>query len=267
MNNFISKDFSKRSRYALYEIYISFFNSLNDIILKEDDFSLFNLIIPKIALCANELKDDSRNKIIQSIEEKYRCFNRTINFEILCEKICSFLKKEENSNDANKILYLQIVNIVYNSQKFFNLDFNKNENFTLKDNYFFKNLYKVFEAIKNENLKIKFASVFVSFFNDLPENENEIFIKNYDELIKNENYIYILMSQLLRFRMNLPLYIQNFIEKIKNIINDDNKNIIKAFLKMAMDNYHGSFIYMKKNISSKSKDILEELTIEKSYFV
>ena len=87
---------------------------------------MFNLIIPKIALCANELKDESRNKIIQSIEEKFRNFNASINFEILCEKISSFLKKEENSNDANKVLYLQIVNIVYNSQKFFN--FNKNEN-------------------------------------------------------------------------------------------------------------------------------------------
>ena len=265
IDNLISKDFSKRSRYALYEIYISFFNCLNDIILNEGDFALFNLIIPKIALCANELKDDSRNKIIQTIEEKFRCFNKTINFEILCEIISSFLKKEENTNDANKILYLQIVNIVYNSQKFFNC--NKNDNISIKENYFFKNLYNVFDAIKNENLKIKFASVFVSFFNDLPENENEIFVKNYEELIKNENYIYIIMSQLLRFRMNLPLYIQEFIEKIKNIINDDNKNIIKTFLKMAMDNYHGSFIYMKNNISSKSKEILEELTIEKSYFV
>ena len=267
INNIISKDFSKRSRYAIYELYIAFFNCLNDTILNQDDFTLFNLIIPKIALCANELKDESRNKIIQSIEEKFRSFNASINFEILCEKISSFLKKEENSNDANKVLYLQIVNIVYNSQKFFN--FNKNENISIKDNFYYKNLYKVFDSVKNENLKSKFASVFVSFFNDIPEKENEIFVKNYEEMINNENYIYIIMSQLLRFRMSLPLYIQEFIEKLKDIIKkkEDSKNIINSFLKMAMDNYHGSFIYIKNNISQKCKDILEEMTIEKSYFV
>ena len=264
---FISKDFSKHSRYALYEIYISFFSCLNDIIINEDNFTLFNLLIPKLALVCNELKDEARNRIIVNIEEKFRGFNTKINFEILCEKISTFLKKEENSNDVNKILYLQIVNIVYNSQKFFNFD--QKENNSIKNNFYFKNLYKVFETIKNENLKSKFASVFVSFFNDLSENENEIFVKNYEEVINNENYVYIIMSQLLRFRMNLPLYIQEFIEKLKNIIkkNEENKSIINSFLKMAMDNYYGSFIYMKNNITPKCKNILEEMTIEKSYFV
>ena len=94
-------------------------------------------------------------------------------------------------------------------------------------------------------------------------------MKNYEEVINNENYVYIIMSQLLRFRMNLPLYIQEFIEKLKNIIkkNEKNKSIINSFLKMAMDNYYGSFIYMKNNITPKCKNILEEMTIEKSYFV
>ena len=259
---FISNVFSKRSRYALYEIYSYFFNILND------GFSLFNLIIPKIALCVNEFKDDKGNNIITEIENKFKRFNSEINFEILCEKIAEILKNEENSNDANKLLYLQIVNIVYNSQKYFN--FREKKSNSITENIFFKNLFKVFENIKNENLKIKFSSIFASFFNDLTEKENENFIKNYEELIKtNENYLYILLSQLLRFRMNLPLYIQEFIIKLKDISKKykDKKSIIDTMVKIAMDNYHGSYIYMKNNISSKCKDILEEMTIEKSYFI
>ena len=268
INTFISKDFSKRSRYTLYEIYINFFNCLNDTTLNEGDFTLFNLMIPKIALCANEFKEDSGNKIIQNIEEKFRGFNKEINFTTLCQKISAILKKEENSNDANKLLYLQIVNIVYNSQKF--LYFEKNDKNPIEENNVFKNLLEVFDKIKNENVKIKFSLVFASLFNDFSEEENEKFVKKYEKLIKdNENNIYIIMSQLLRFRMSLPLYIQDFISKLKNICkqNESKKSIINSFMKIAMDNYHGSYIYMKNNISQKCRDTLEEMTIEKSYFV
>ena len=77
------------------------------------------------------------------------------------------------------------------------------------------------------------------------------------------------MSQLLRFRMSLPDYIQSFILSLKSILKKKNskKDIINHFLKIAMDNYHGTYIYMKNNISSQCKDTLEEMTIEKSYFV
>lgn len=268
INTFISKDFSKRSRYILYEIYISFFDCLNDTTLNDGDFTLFNLIMPKIALCANEFKEESGNKIIQNIEGKFRGFNTEINFALLCQKISSILKKEENLNDNNKLLYLQIVNIVYNSQKFLYLkDNNKN---SIEDGDIFKNLLEVFDKIKNENVKIKFSFVFASLFNDFSEEENERFVKKYEKLIKyNDNNIYIIMSQLLRFRMSLPLYIQDFISELKNIYkqNESKKSIINSFMKIAMDNYHGSYIYMKNNISQKCRDTLEEMTIEKSYFV
>ena len=230
----------------------------------EDDFTLFNLIIPKLALCSNEFKDD--NKIIQNIEGKFKGFNELINFKMLCEKIIQILIKEENSNDTNKLLYLQIVNIVYNSQKYLN-DY---RNIPIEENIVFKSLYKVFDKIKNENLKIKFTSVFSSFFNDISEVENENLIKRIEKLItNNDNYIYIIMSQLLRFRMSLPLYIQDLIINLKDIIkkNENKKGIVNSLLKIAMDNYHGSYIYMKNNISQKCKETLEEMTVEKSYFV
>ena len=269
INILITKDFSKRSRYALYDIYTTFFNGINDI-NEKDDFIIFNNIIKKIALCATEFKDDLGNKIEQNIENKFKCYNELINFKKLCDNIEDILiQEDEMINDSNKLIYLQIINMSFNSQKFFNLGKCTSEDI-------FNNLFKIFKLIKTENLKIKFSSVFASFFNDLSENANKNFIEKYENIIlkeeneqDNKNYMFILMAQLLRFRMSLPLYIQEFIIKLKDISKKkkEMKNIINTMLKIAMDNYHGSFVYMKENISIKCKNILEEMTMEKSYFV
>jgi hypothetical protein len=260
-NELLSKDSSKRTRYNLYELYSYFFYCLND------DLTLFSSIMPKIALCINEFKTydkvDLGDNILHSMEGKFRNYNKQIDFKLLCDKVFEILKKEENQNDTNKLLYLQTINIVFNSQKHFNLN-----KYTSQE--IFDCLYKVFSLIKNEDLKIKYASIFVSYFNDLSDEENNKFIKEYQEKIlnsdENNNYIYILMSQLLRFRMDLPDCIQNLILSLKKISMKKLKNIIVSFLKIAMDNYHGTYIYMKNNISPQCKDTLEEMTIEKSYF-
>ena len=260
----LSKDFSKRSRFSLYDIYSYFFYCLND------DLELFSLIMPKIAICINEFKTNDKidlgTNILQTIEGKFRNYNKEINFKLLCDKVSDLLKKEEKSNNSNKLLYLQTINIVYNTQKHFNLN-----KYTSKE--IFEYLYKVFISIKNEDLKTKFASIFVSYFNDLSDEENKKFIQVYQEKLlnneDNDNYIYLLMSQLLRFRMSLPDYIQSFIISIKSIYKKKKhlKPVIDSLLKIAMDNYHGTFIYMKENISPECKDTLEEMTLEKSYFV
>ena len=262
-NELLEKDFSKRSRYTFYEIYSFFFYCLNE------DLIIFDSIMPKISLCITEFKThdkiDLGNNILQTIEGKFKNYNKEIDFKNLCEKVDNLLKKESNSSN-NKLLYLKIINIVYNNQKHFNLN-----KYTSKE--IFEDLYKVFNSIKTEDLKMKFSNVFVSYFNDLTEEENKNYIKEYQEKIvnteDNNNYIYILMSQLLRFRMNLPEYIQSLIISIKNIYKkkESLKSIINSYLKIAMDNYHGTYIYMKNNISSESKDILEKMTIEKSYFI
>ena len=260
-NELLSKDSSKRTRYNLYEVYSYFFYCLND------SLTLFSSIMPKIALCINEFKTydkvDLGDSILHNMEGKFRNYNKQIDFKLLCDEVFEILKKEENQNDTNKLLYLQTINIVFNSQKHFNLN-----KYTSQE--IFDCLYKVFSLIKNEDLKIKYASIFVSYFNDLSDEENNKFIKEYQEKIlnsdENNNYIYILMSQLLRFRMDLPDYIQNLILSLKKISMKKLKNIIVSFLKIAMDNYHGTYIYMKNNITPQCKDTLEEMTIEKSYF-
>jgi hypothetical protein len=177
-NELLSKDSSKRTRYNLYEVYSYFFYCLND------DLTLFSSIMPKIALCINEFKTydkiDLGDSILHNMEGKFRNYNKQIDFKLLCDKVFEILKKEENQNDTNKLLYLQTINIVFNSQKHFNLN-----KYTSKE--IFDCLYKVFSLIKNEDLKIKYASIFVSYFNDLSDEENNKFIKEYQENILNSD--------------------------------------------------------------------------------
>ena len=135
--------------------------------------------------------------------------------------------------------------------------------------------------IKNEELQKNFSGIFLSYFNRLSDEENKQFIEKYqkfifedvkpeEEDINKYNYIRILMNQLLRFKIRLPEYMQEFIIKLKIVNKKDNnklKKIIVDALKLAMKYYQGSYIYMKVNISEECKNVLEEMTKEKSYFV
>ena len=145
----------------------------------------------------------------------------------------------------------------------------------------FDSLFKVFSSIKNEELKKNFSPIFLSYFNDLTEEENKQFIEKYEkyifenskevnEDINKYNYIYILMNQLLRFKIRIPPYMQEFIIRLKTINKKENnkvKKIIIDALKRAMNYYQGSYIYMKENISVECKEVLEEMTRQKDYIV
>ena len=272
-NEILSKDFSKHSRYTIYELYSYFFNYIND-----EELTIFKDIIQKVALCIHEFKNNAKedpgNAILSTMEVDFRNFNHPLNFILLCDKICEIIKEEKSTNDTSKLLYLQVVNLVYKGQKHFYIDkYDKKELFDC--------LVKVFDSLLNENLKTKFAAIFVSYFNDLTEEENEKFINEKQNIIFNfndsnedimsseYNYVFILMSQLLRFRMSLPEYIQKFIINLKKIKNKNSniKKIVYHFMKSAMDYYHGTYIYMKKYLLPECKDVLEEMTTEKSYFV
>ena len=183
------------------------------------------------------------------------------------------MKKENDSNDTNKMIYLQTINKIYKGQRHLNLLKYTNQEI-------FDSLFKVFITIKNKELKKNFGGIFLSYFNDLSEQENKEFVEKYQKYIFEDikpeedenkyNYIIILMNQLLRFKIRLPDYIQEFIIKLKIVNKKDNnklKKIIVDALKLAMKYYQGSYIYMKENISEECKNVLEEMTKEKSYFV
>ena len=271
----LSTSDTKYRRYGLFLIYNYFFLFLND------DLSIIKATLQKMALCINEFmasanstNNDKGKTILANIEQEFIRFNRNIDFPALCNIIVDILKKENDLNDTNKMIYLQTINKIYKGQRHLNL-------LKYSNNEIFDSLFKVFITIKNEELKKNFAGIFLSYFNDLSEEENKMFVEKYQkyifEDIKGEeedenkyNYIIILMYQLMRFKIRLPDYLQEFIIKLKVVNKKDNnklKKIIVDALKLAMQYYQGSYIYMKENISEGCKMVLEEMTKEKSYFV
>ena len=270
----LEKSNTKHRRNALFTIYNYFFDYLNN------NLPLLKEAIQKMALCINEFtgsdklsRSDKGKKILQQMELSFRTFTGYIHFPSLCDAVVDILKKENNSNDTNKILYLQVINIIYKGQKHLNL-----HKYTSQE--IFDSLFKVFSTLKNEELKKNFSGVFLGYFNDLTEEENKKFIEKYEKYIfentceeeeeNRYNYIYILMNQLLRFKIRLPQYMQEFIIKLKIVNKNENdkiKKIITHSLKRAMNYYHGSYIFMKENISPECKEVLEEMTKEKTYFV
>ena len=271
----LKKANTKHGRYALFTIYHFFFDYLNK------NLNLLKETIQKMGLCINEFNStdkttmsDKSKKIIQNIESSFLSFTGNIHFPSLCDAIVDILHQENDNNDTNKLIYLQVVNNVYKGQKHLNI-------YKYSNQEIFDSLFKVFSAIKNEKIKKNFSSIFLTFFNDMTEEDNIKFIERYEKYIyentkevtedKNQyNYIYILMNQLLRFKIRIPEYMQKFIIKLKivnKIENDKIKKIIIDSLKTAMNYYHGSYIFMKENISEECKEVLEELTREKTYFV
>ena len=272
----LSQSDTKHRRYGLYIIYNFFFTFLND------DLTILQASLQKMALCINEFMriDNSSNsdkgkKILMDLGDNfYRLSNTIIDFPRLCNIIADILKKENDSNDTNKLIYLQTINKIYKGQRHLNLLKYTNQEI-------FDSIFKVFVVIKNKELRKNFGGIFLSYFNDLSEEENKEFIEKYQKYIFEEikpeeedknkyNYITILMYQLLRFKIKLPDYMQEFIIKLKVVNkkgNDRLKKIIVDALKLAMKYYQGSYIYMKQNISEECKNVLEEMTKEKSYFV
>ena len=267
----LKKSDTKYRRYGLFLIYNHYFNILNN------DLNITKESLQKIALCSNEFKGDknqSDKKIKDNIENDFTFFNQSIDLPALCDIVVDILIKENDSNDTNKTIYLLAINNTYKGQKFFNLSKYSNKEI-------FECLFKVFVNIKSKELKKNYSGIFLSYFMDLTEEENKKFIETYEKYIfenvkkededKNKyNYVRILMIQLLRFKIRLPDYIQEFIIKLKvvdKIENNELKKIVKDALKFAMEYYKGSYIYMKKNISEECKNVLEELTKGKSYFI
>ena len=271
----LSKCDTKYRRYGLFLLYTFFFLYLNN------DLSIMKSSLEKMALCSKEFMstDKSTNtnkgkKIFQTIEQEFQGYIPSVDFPALCDMVIDILKKENDSNDTYKMVYLQTINQIYKGQKHFNL-------FKYSNQEIFDCLFKVFTVIKNEEHKKNFAGIFLSYFNNLTDDENKQFIEKYqkyifedvkteEEDINKYNYIILLMTQLMRFKIRLPDYMQEFIIKLKIVNKKDNnklKKIIIDALKLAMKYYQGSYIYMKENISEECKNVLEEMTKEKSYFV
>ena len=263
---------TKHRRNALLSIYSFFFDFLNlRLPVLKASIQKISLLISEFSSTEKTQRSDKGKKILQQIENYLKSFTGEIHFPSLCNEISDLLNKENDFNDSNKNIYLRFINVVYKSQRHLNL-------FKYSSQEIFDSLFKVTSSIKNEEMKKNFSMIYLTYFTSLKEDENQKFIEKYEKYIFNDaeedqnryNYIYILMNQIFRFKINMPKYLQDFIIKLKNTKKSNNnkiKKIITDSLKTLMNYYSDSYVFVKENISEECKEVLEDLTKDKAYFI
>ena len=142
------------------------------------------------------------------------------------DMIVDILYKENNFQDTNKKIYQRAINLIYKTQQHINI-------FKYSNQEIFDGLFKVFITIKNWEIQKNFSGIFLYYFNGLNDEENKQFTEKYpkyifedvkpkDEDINKYNYIRILMSQLMRFKIRLQEYMQEYIIKLKIVNKKEN---------------------------------------------
>ena len=196
------------------------------------------------------------NKVNEETLKNYEnCFKRTtknINISNCINLLFENIKIESSTNE--KLIYLQSIRLIF----LYNIHYlneNKEKEKILND------LISIIKLIKNEELKEQFSEIFVYYFNMLSDEENNKFINENKD--KEDENLYVVLSQLLRFRIDLPKYIQDYISSLKN--KRENK-IIKNFISKSMDRYHNGYLYMETKLNSECKEVLEDTSRNKSYF-
>ena len=211
-------------------------------------------IFSNYLLCISQsFKENKVNE--ETIKNYETCFKRTINninisncINLLFENI----KIESSTNE--KLIYLQAIRLIF----LYNIHYqkeNKEKEKILND------LISIIKLIKNEELKEQFSEIFVYYFNMLSDEENTKFINENKD--KDDENLYVVLSQLLRFRIDLPKYIQEYISSLKS--KRENK-IIKNYISKSMDRYHNGYLYMKTKLTSECKEVLEDTSRNNSYF-
>ena len=195
-------------------------------------------------------------KVNSEILKNYEsCFKRTtnnINISNCINLLLDDIKADTTINE--KLIYLQAIRLIFS----YNIHYFNENNDKEK---ILNGLISIIKLIKNEELKEQFSEIFVYYFNILSDEENNKFIQ--DNKDKDNEFLFVLLSQLLRFRIDLPKYIQEYIASLKN--KRDNK-VVKNFITNAMDRYHNGYLYMKTKLSPECKEILEDTSRNKNYF-
>ena len=169
-------------------------------------------------------------------------------------------KKLKNKNA--KLIFLHFINLTYtNNLHYYNGNKEENEKFYIQ-------FLKILSIVDDEQLKEQFSEIFIKYFNQLTEEENENIVNEFLEMkelpekykkegITMDDLLIVILNQLLRCAVELPLYLQKLIVRMGKKDMKNNKRVKKGILK-ALDFYHNSFFYMKTQISNECLETLNE---------
>ena len=154
-------------------------------------------------------------------------------------------KKLKNKNA--KLIFLHFINLTYtNNLHYYNGNKEENEKFYIQ-------FLKILSIVDDEQLTEEENENIVNEFlemKELPE-------KYKKEGITMDDLLIVILNQLLRCAVELPLYLQKLIVRMGKKDMKNNKRVKKGILK-ALDFYHNSFFYMKTQISNECLETLNE---------
>lgn len=255
----------------ILSIYSEFLTRFYDIVFHNSStlIKFISLISKYISLETDQLKN----------EAELSKFNKTFNMVTSsCDSI-QFIKLinsslQNSSSLKERTLLLLSIKLLYINNIHYQ---SKNKKYKSDDVYIL--LLQSLSLLKDdETLKDSFSDFFVAFYNNLPEKQNvEIVSSNehYKKLYKensipDEDILHALLGQLLRFKIELPDYIQTFIvelgKKYKEGANQKEKKIIKTSITKVINHYHNGFLYMNEHLSQECKETLKEMSVNGSYF-
>ena len=149
------------------------------------------------------------------------------------------------------------------------------------------------KCISNELLKTNCMKMLVQFYTNISEDENKEIIKSitntntnndnnnrYYKMYMNENIskeviLFSVGTQILRYKMELPEYIQTLLVEYPKIV-DDEKNIevrrrlqqnMKMLYTKANEVYQNGYFYMKEKMSTRAQEVLREKMKNDLYFI
>lgn len=255
----------------ILSIYSEFFIRFYNIVFYNSSTLLkfISLISKYISLETDQLKNDA--ELLK--------FNKTFNkVAFPCDSI-QFIKLinsslQKSTAPKEKTLLLLAIKLLYLN----NIHYQSINKKYKSDDVYILLLQSLSSLKEDETLKDSFSDFFVAFYNNLPENENveivssnEHYVKLYKEnSISEEDILHALLGQLLRFKIELPDYIQKFIveigKKFKESPNQKEKKIIKKSITKVINHYHNGFLYMNEHLNQECKETLNEMSVNGSYF-
>ena len=224
--------------------------------------TFISLIAKQISQEAEQVKNDAEiAKYHRAFSSLYKGFDYVTAIKTIRRKL------SETSNNKERMLLLLTVKSFYiNNLHFLSIN-SKHSNEEI-----YVELLQLMASIKeDESLKDSFSDFFVVYYNNLSEEENKKIISKFEDCVSSEDNLHALIGQLLRFKLDLPEYIQKFIvelgKRYKKASNSKEGKIIKNSIIKAMNYYHNAFLYMSQQLSEECKSTLKEISANTSYFI
>jgi len=230
------------------------------------DIKLLNIYLLSFSQYIISNPSSNTNEIILTFSTSFMRLYFKVNLFGIIEMIYSNFKdpiiSKKLKNKNSKLIFLHFINLTYtNNLHYYNGNKEENEKLYIQ-------FLKILSIIDDEQLKEQFSEIFIKYFNQLSEEENENIVNEFLEMkilpekykkegILMDDLLIVILNQLLRCAVELPLYLQKLIIRMGKKDMKNNKRVKKGILK-ALDFYHNAFFYMKTQISNECLETLNE---------